>query len=203
MRLFDDPLAPNCRRVRIFLAEKGVDIPRETVEIAKKQHKTEEYRQINPLALVPALELDDGRRLCESVAICRYVEEALQPEPNLFGAEPFERAKIEQWQRHMEFEILLLNAQVFRNTHPFWQGRIPQAPDYGEMCRKASAKRYEWLNNELANREYIAGDRFSIADITALVGIDFGRISNIRIQPEQTHLQRWYDAVSSRPSAKA
>lgn len=202
MKLYDDPVAPNPRRVRMFLAEKGVEVPIVKTEISKKQHKTEEYKKINPLALVPALELDDGSILTESVAICRYFE-WLHPEPNLMGSPGFEQAQIERWNRQMEFEIMLMVAQVFRNTHPFWQGRIPQAPEYGEICRKAAAKRFEWLNGELTNREFIAGDRFTIADITALVGIDFGRISNIRITDEQTHLKRWYDAVSSRPSAKA
>ena len=202
MKLYDDKVAPNPRRVRIFLAEKGIDIPVEQVPVADNAHKTDTYRAINPLSLVPALELDDGRKLCESVAICRYLE-SLHPEPNLLGVDAFEQAKIEQWNRHMEFEVLLPIAQTFRNGHAFWKGRIPQSPEWAEISRKASHKRLAWLNEELAERPYIAGERFTIADITALVGIDFGRISKIRISEEEPHLKRWYDEVSARPSAKA
>lgn len=202
MKLYDDPMAPNPRRVRIFLAEKGLEIPKVTTSIAMKQNKTEAYKKINPLGLLPALELADGRIITESIAICRYLE-ALHPEPNLFGRDAFEQATIERWTRHMEFEIQLTVAQVFRNTHPFWQGRIPQVPEYGEHCRKAAIKRFEWLNEQLADRAFIAGDRFTIADIVGLVGIDFGKLSNIRIQEQQVHLKRWYTTVASRPSAQA
>ena len=148
------------------------------------------------------LELDDGSHIAESVAICRYFED-LHPEPPLMGADTVDRANIERWQRHMELEVFIPIAQVFRNTHVFFKGRIPQVPEYGEACRTTVDKRLEWLNDVLADREFIAGDHFTIADITAVVGVDFGRISNIRIKPECEHLSRWHKAVSSRPSAKA
>ncbi len=202
MKLYDTKNAPNPRRVRIFLAEKGLEIPCQEVDIPEKENQKPEFLEKNPLGLLPVLELDDGRLICESVAICRYIEE-LHPEPNLMGSEPFERANIERWQRHMEFEILNLTAQVFRHTHKYWIGRLPQSPDHGEFCRQAVGKRLDWLDGVLAEREYVAGDRFTIADITALVGLDFGRISKIRIMPEQKNLSRWYSAVSGRPSSKA
>ena len=152
---------------------------------------------------LPVLELDDGTELAESVAICRYFE-GIQPEPRLMGVDAKDIAVVEMWNRRMEFEILSMTAGAFRNTSAFFKGRIPQVPEYGEICKNAALKRLEWLDTELANRQYIAGDRFTIADITAMVGIDFGRPTNIRIQPEQQkNLARWHAAVSSRPSAKA
>lgn len=202
MKLYEFAMAPNPRRVRIFLAEKGIQVPIEQVDIGKGEHQTPEFLAKNPLGRVPVLELDDGSHLAESVAICRYFEES-RPEPPLFGSDARDRAFVEMWQRRMELEVLLNIANCFRNTHAFFKGRIPQVPEYGELSRKAAFSRLAWLDRELADRPFVAGDRYSIADITALVGVDFGRASDIRIKPEQKNLQRWYEAVSSRPSAKA
>ena len=148
------------------------------------------------------LELDDGTTIAESVAICRYFEE-LQPEPPLMGTDAKDRALVEMWQRRMEYEVFLPITQVFRNGHAFFKGRIPQVPEYGEVCRKHAEQRLEWLDGVLADRPFVAGERYTIADITALCAIDFGRVSNIRVTPEQPNLARWHAAVSSRPSAKA
>jgi glutathione S-transferase len=202
LKLYEFAMAPNPRRVRIFLAEKGIQVPIVQVDIGKGEHQTPEFLAKNPMGRVPVLELDDGSHLAESVAICRYFEES-QPEPPLFGTDARDRAFVEMWQRRMELEVLLNVANCFRNTHAFFKGRIPQVPEYGELSRKAALSRLAWLDRELAERPFVAGDRYSIADITALVGVDFGRVSDIRIQPEQKNLQRWYEAVSSRPSAKA
>ena len=203
MKLYDSVHAPNPRRVRIFLAEKGIEVPTVQVDIGKAaENRRPEFLAKNPLGGVPALELDDGTYLAESVAICRYFEE-IQPEPPLMGTDARDRAIVEMWNRRMEFEIALPVMQSFRNTHGFFKGRIPQVPEYGEVSKAWAMKRFEWLDAELASREFIAGDRYTIADITAQVGIDFGRVTEIRIQPEQKNLQRWYAAVSSRPSAKA
>ncbi|MCC6641864.1 MAG: glutathione S-transferase family protein [Deltaproteobacteria bacterium] len=202
MKLYDSTLAPNPRRVRIFLAEKGITVPTEQVDIGKAANRQPDYLAKNPMGGVPILELDDGTVIAESVAICRYFEET-QPEPPLFGTGAKDRALVEMWQRRMEFEIALAIMQVFRNTHAFFKGRIPQVPEYGEVCRKAAGSRLRWIDGELAGRTFVAGERFTIADITLLVGIDFGRVSDIRITPEQKNLQRWYEQVSSRPSAKA
>ena len=136
------------------------------------------------------------------MAICRYFEER-HPEPPLMGSDAEERPWIEMWNRRMEIEVLFTIAQTFRNTHAFFAGRVPQVPDWAAVCRDAALERLRWLDEELAGRAFIAGDRFSIADITALCAIDFGRISDIRIGPDQKNLARWHDAVSSRPSAKA
>ena len=152
---------------------------------------------------VPILELDDGTFIAESVAICRYIEET-HPEPVLFGNDALDRARVEMWNRHMEFQLFLPTAQVFRNTHEFFKGRIPQVPEYGEVCRKAGEKAMDWLDGELADREFIAGDRYSIADITAQCSFDFfGRILKMMPTPEQKNLSRWYETVSQRPSAKS
>lgn len=202
MKLHDSKLAPNPRRVRIFLAEKAIEVPTVQVDIARAENRKPEYLALNPLGGVPILELDDGTVISESVAICRYFE-VVKPEPPLMGTDARDQALVEMWQRRMELEVALPIMQTFRNTHEFFKGRIPQVPEYGEVCRKAAESRLRWLDGELAGREFVAGDRYTIADITALVGIDFGRVSGIRIQPDQKNLQRWYDAVSSRPSAKA
>ncbi|HYB92112.1 MAG TPA: glutathione S-transferase family protein [Candidatus Binataceae bacterium] len=202
MKIYDFPQAPNPRRVRIFLAEKGITVPYVLVNIGTAENREPWFVAKNPMGTLPVLEFDDGTCLAESVAICRYFEEQ-KPEPNLMGRDGRERAFIEMWQRRMEFEVFNMTAQSFRNTTEFFKGRIPQIKEYAEVCKSAALKRLEWLDKELATRPYIAGDRFTIADITALVGVDFGRLTDIRIKPEQTNLQRWYDSVSSRPSAKA
>jgi len=202
MKLYDSQMAPNPRRVRVFLAEKGVAVPTEQVDIATAANRQPEFRAKNPTGGVPVLELDDGTFLAESVAICRYFEE-LHPEPPLLGTDAQDRAVVEMWQRRMELELFGPIAQVFRNGHPFFAGRIPQVPEWGEVSRKHAEATMAWLDRELAGREFVAGERYTIADITALCGIDFGRVSKIRIAPEHAHLARWHAAVSARPSARA
>jgi glutathione S-transferase len=203
MLLYHDPRAPNPRRVRIFLAEKGVAYDTIEVSIAASENHTPEFRKKNPLALLPVLELADGKILRESMAICRYLEE-LYPEPNLLGADAWERAQIEQWNRHAELELLIPIALVFRNTNAFWNGKIKQSPEFGAIMRDVIGGRFDWLESELAQRPYLAGPRFTVADITALCAIDFGKVSNLRIKAE-THpnLAAWHTRVSERPSAKA
>ena len=202
MKLYDASTAPNPRRVRIFLAEKGISVPVDQVDIVSAQNRSPEFRAKNAMGTLPVLELDDGPTIAESVAICRYFEE-LQPDPPLMGTDAKDRAVVEMWQRRMEFELFLPITQVFRNGHAFFKGRIPQVPEYGEVCRKHAEQRLEWLDGVLADRPFVAGERYTIADITALCAIDFGRVSNIRVTPEQPNLARWHAAVSSRPSAKA
>jgi glutathione S-transferase len=173
------------------------------VSIAAAAPRPPDFLNKNPISLLPGLELEDGRVLRESMAICRYVEEQ-HPEPNLFGADAWERAQIEQWNRHAELELLYPVAQIFRNTHAFWQGRIKQAPEFAEIMREVVAERFDWFDRELGTRQYIGADRFSVADITALCAIDFGKVSSIRIDAA-THpnLAAWHKRVSERPSAKA
>lgn len=202
MKLYESKQAPNPRRVRIFLAEKGITVPTVPVDLAKAENRKPEFLAKNPMGGVPVLELDDGTCIAETVAICRYFERS-QPEPPLMGVGARGEALVEMWQRRMEFELALPILQVFRNTHDFFKGRIPQVPEYGEVCRATALARLEWLDRELAARAFIAGDGYTIADITALCGIDFGKPTGIRLAPEWKHLARWYETVSGRPSAKA
>ena len=202
MKIYDFTGAPNPRRVRVFLAEKGINVPYQQVNLATADNRKPEFLKINPMGALPVLELDDGTQIAESVAICRYFEET-KPEPRLMGVDAKDKAVVEMWNRRMEFEILLMTAGAFRNTSDFFKGRIPQVKEYGEVCRSAALKRLEWLDTVLADREFIAGPRYTIADITALIGIDFGRMTGIKIQENQKNLARWHQAVSSRPSAKA
>jgi glutathione S-transferase len=203
MLLYHDPRAPNPRRVRIFLAEKGVAYDTIEVLIATAANQTPEFRRKNPLSLLPVLEFPDGRILRESMAICRYLEE-MHPTPNLFGNDAWERAQIEMWNRHAELELLLPTAQVFRNSHAFWNGRIKQAPEFAAIMREHVGLRLEWLEAELANRPYMAGDRFTVADITALCAIDFGKVNDMRLKPDvHPNLVAWHTRVTERPSSKA
>jgi glutathione S-transferase len=204
MKLYEDRSAPNPRRVRIFLAEKGIaDIECVPVPLADDAQFTAEFLARNPLGWVPVLELDDGRYLSETIAICRYFEH-LHPAPCLFGRPGEEAAFVEMWQRHMEFEIFWPIAHVFRNIHPFFKGKHPQVAEYGEVQRAYALRRLAWLERVMADgREFIAGEAFTVADITALCGIDFGRVSGIRLGDEHPRLKAWHARVSARPSAKA
>ena len=202
MKLYDFTQAPNPRRTRIFLAEKGIQVPLEQVNLMAGDNRKPPFLAKNPMGGVPVLELDDGTLIAESVAICRYFEEK-KPDPPLMGVDAKDRAIVEMWNRRMESEIFNNCANSFRNTSDFFKGRIPQVAEWGKVCKEAALKRMEWLDKELVNRQFVAGNRYTIADITALVGIDFGRLTAIKIAPEQKNLARWYESVSSRPSAKA
>jgi glutathione S-transferase len=202
MKLWTAAFAPNPRRVAIFLAEKGIEIPAVELELANRENYAPEFVAKNPLARVPVLEFDDGTFLAESMAICRYLEET-HPEPPLFGVGARDRAGVEMWNRRMESEILLLTTACFRHTHPYWEGRIEQVAEYGEICRRSVEERMRWLDGELAGREYIAGGDFTIADITGVCGIGIGRVAKIHIPEELTSLTRWHQEVSQRPSVAA
>jgi glutathione S-transferase len=152
---------------------------------------------------VPVLELEDGSCLSESVAICRYLE-GMHPEPNLLGRDLREQAEIERWNRRMELELFAAIGRTVQNTSPIFEGRFKQFPEYGETQRAVVHQRLERMDGELDGQQFVAGDRFTIADITALAAIDIGdRLAGIKIPPELAHLRRWYAAVSSRPSARA
>jgi glutathione S-transferase len=202
VKLYDSKMAPNPRRVRIFLAEKGIEVPTVQVDLMAREHKSEAFTRLNPLGAIPVLELDDGSAIAESVAICRYFEET-HPEPPLMGVDAVDRAVVEMWQRRMELEVFQSVTRTFQNTHDFFKGRIEQVPAFGEISRKTGRARLAWLDGELAGRSFVAGDRYTIADVTLLCAIDFGRVVDIRIDAGQKNLQRWYESASSRPSAKA
>ncbi len=203
MKLYDSVRAPNPRRVRIFLAEKVLDIPRITVDLGAFEHRKAGFTEINPLQRTPALELDDGTVITESVAICRYIE-ALHPQPPLFGRTPLEQAQIEMWNRRAELELFVPITHVFRHGHPGMAGHeVPQIPEWSEANRPKAMAGMELLNGALAHTPFVAGQTFSIADITALCAIDFMKPARLAVPEAMVHLRRWHCEVSARPSAAA
>jgi glutathione S-transferase len=203
MRLFDGGRAPNPRRVRIFLAEKGISVPLVPVDMGAMEHKQETVSSRNPLQRLPVLELDDGTILTETVAICRYFEE-LQPEPALFGAGALGKALVEMWQRRIEFNLFGTISAAFRHIHPAMkEWEIPQIPEWGEANKPKALEFMAILDRELQSREFAAGDAFSIADITGLCALDFMKPARIQIPQELTHIRRWYETIKRRPSATA
>ena len=203
MKLFDGGRAPNPRRVRVFLAEKGIVVPLVSVDMGALEHKQQAVSSRNPLQRLPVLELDDGSVLTESVAICRYFEE-LHPEPALFGRGALAKAQVEMWQRRMEFNLLSCVAQAFRHIHPAMKDwEIPQIPEWGEANKPKAVAFLRLLDDELGSREFIAGDGYSIADITGLIAVDFMKPARIKVPEECANVLRWHQAVSSRPSAAA
>jgi glutathione S-transferase len=196
-----DP-APNPRKVRIFMAEKGISIPLERIRMQKREHKAPEFVAKNSLGQVPMLELDDGTCISESLAICRYLEE-LHPSPPLFGRSPVERATVEMWIRRAEFRLWNPMGQVWINDDPRTAVVNPnQFKDYGAHSRKVVANAMKWIERELSDeREFLAGENFSMADIVLLCGIDFAKFVNMEIPQEAAHLRAWHTRVSARPSA--
>lgn len=203
MKLYDSKFAPNPRRARIFLAEKGISLPTEQIDIAARQHKTPEYAAINPLQRMPALVLDDGTIITESIAICRYFE-MLHPEPPMFGVGPKDSALVEMWNRRAEINFFANVAAVFRHTHPAMKElEVPQVPAWADANRPRVAWFLEMLDGELANREFIAGDRYTIADITMQVAVDFMKPARLVMPEGVANVKRWHAAISARPSAGA
>lgn len=203
MKLYDFARAPNPRRVRIFLAEKGLTVPTEQVDITTLQQKSPAFTALNPLQRVPALELDDGTVLAESIAICRYFE-ALRPEPPLFGRGAKESALVEMWNRRMELNLLNAVATVFRHLHPAMkQMEQPQVPQWGEANKPRVYEFLAILDRELRDRLFAAGDHFSVADITGLVAIDFLKPAKLAVPPELANVRRWHAQLAERPSAAA
>jgi glutathione S-transferase len=203
MKLYDSKFAPNPRRVRIFLAEKGITVPAEQIDIAKLEHKTPEYAAINPLQRMPSLVLDDGTIITESIAICRYFE-MLHPQPPLFGVDSKDAAIVEMWNRRAEINFLANVAAVFRHTHPAMKElEVPQVPAWAEANRPRVSWFLDMLDGELAAREFVAGDRYTVADITMQVAVDFMKPARLSIPEGAANVRRWHAAVSARPSASA
>ncbi|MEP4891353.1 MAG: glutathione S-transferase family protein [Aliiglaciecola sp.] len=202
MKIYDTHTAPTPRRVRIFLAEKGIDMEYVQVDLQKGENISPEMRLKNPIGKVPILELDDGTCIGESVAICRYFE-ALQPEPALMGTTPLEQAQIEMWQRQVEFALFMQVGMCFQHSTGYFKDRMTPVPEYGKVAGISASKYLKVLEKRLETNEFIVGDKFSIADITAMCAIDFARVVQIKMTDEQVNLQRWYKAVSARPSASA
>lgn len=204
MKLYTSHRAPNPRRVRWVMAEKGIqDVEVIEVDILTGEHKTPEYRARVGVPHVPALELDDGTTISESVAICRYLE-ALYPEPNLFGLDAREQAVIEMWTRRCEFYLANPIMLTVRHSHPALAAlEAVQIPQLAEYNRVAAEKFMKTLDRRLADHEFLAADRFTIADVVAVVGLDFARLIKYRPPEELTHLARWLEAGRARPAAAA
>ena len=203
MKIYDFAFAPNPRRLRIFVAEKGLKIPVEQVDLATGKNRTPEMLAKNPAGGLPFVELDDGTHLAESVAICRYLE-GLHPEPNLMGEDSREQAFIEMWNRRVELNLFSAAARAFQHTNELFKERIRQFPEYGATQRETVAQQFKWLDAQIGNKPFIASDRFTIADITAEVAVDFAvQAAGVPMDPALKNLGRWHQSVSSRPSAKA
>jgi glutathione S-transferase len=203
MKLYDGGRAPNPRRTRIFLAEKGIKLPLEPIDLGAMQHRSAAYAAVNPIQRVPALELDDGTVITESIAICRYFEE-LQPDPPLFGRGALEVARVEMWNRRLELHFLFPVSHVFRNSHPAMKEmEVPQVPAWAEANKPRVLEFIVLLDRELVGRPFVAGDKFTVADITGLVAVDFMKPAKLAVPDELKNLKRWHAEVSARPSAAA
>ena len=210
MKLYDMKLAPNPRRVRMFLAEKGIDVPCIETDVVKGDNLKPAFLAVNPRGLIPTLQLDDGTVIDESVAICRYFE-AVQPEPNLMGRTPVELGLIESWQRRIELDGMMAVAWMFRNSVPQFATRpypgnkpgAAQMPELIERGRALLMDFYAMMDAHMADRAHVVCDRFTIADITLLVTLDFAKWVKMRPGPDHPNLLRWHESAQQRPSAAA
>lgn len=203
MLFYDSPNpAPNPRRVRIFAAEKGIDLSSKEVSIPKREQKAPEYVAKNPRGQTPILELDDGTVIAESVAIMRYLE-AEQPDPPLFGTTAREIAEIEMWNRRVEMILMPAIAAVWVHTHPFTAALPGRNVEWGESNRPRVAEGMRFFDESLEGREYLAGSAFSAADILLLTTVDFAKFIGLEMPSECANLLRWHERVSARPSASA
>ena len=203
MKLYDLPPSPNARRVRIFIAEKGLEIPIVPVNMIMGENQSEDYLAKNSLGKMPLLELDDGTCIAESAAICRYLEE-MNPNPPLMGRNPLERALVEMWHRRMELEFLIPMITIFLHTGEMWKDRVTQIPQVAETGILNVKERMEWLDRELDGKEFITGEDYTVADIAAQCAFVMGKAAlGLRIAEDQLNLSNWFTRVSSRPTARA
>ena len=203
MKLYDGGRAPNPRRVRVFLAEKGITVPLEPVDLGALAQKSQAFTAINPVQRVPVLVLDDGTVIAEPIAICRYFE-ALHPEPPLFGRGALETAVVEMWNRRLELHLLFPVSQVFRNSHPAMaKMEIPQVPAWADANKPRIEDFLGIFDRELAHCPFAAGDRYSVADITGMIAIDFMKPAKLAVPEACANVRRWHAEVSARPSAGA
>lgn len=210
MKLYDCDWAPNPRRVRIYLAEKGIKVDLVPVDLRANEQQSDAYLAINPRGTVPALQFDDGEVIAESVAICRYFE-ARRPDPPLFGATPIDIARIEHWTRRVEQEGYAAAVYALRNSSPRFEGRgaagkwppIPVIPALAERGHIMWGAFADALDGQLGRQQWVAGDAFSFADITALVTLDFAARAGLQVPPGHSNIARWHAICAARPSAKA
>ena len=202
MILHDLSAGMHPRRVRIFMAEKGLAIDRREVDAAGGANARPDFLRLNPLGKLPVLELDDGSAIAESLAICRYLE-AMQPLPSLMGRTSQASAHIEMWTLRMDHELSQPIALAFVHSSDFYRGRIEQVPEVASWARGRALQTMTWLDGELAGRNHIAGEDYTLADIVAQCACVLGKAVGLRIAPEMTHLSRWFAQVSARPTARA
>lgn len=202
MLLYDMRVAMNPRRVRIFMAEKGIDIPRQAVNAAERENLTPAFLAINPLGKLPVLQLDDGTHLSESIAICRYLE-SLYPANPLFGRDPREHAFVDMWLGRLESEVVLPLTSAFKHTGEYWQGKFPQVPALGAWWRERADESFHWLERELTGREFLVADHYTMADIVLQCALIIAKPTGTPIPQSCPAVQRWFAAVSARPTARA
>jgi glutathione S-transferase len=201
MKLYDFPQSPNCRKVRIYLAEKSLTVPFQPVNLLAGEQSSPEFLRHNPFGAVPILQLDDGTVIPESLAIIEYFEE-LHPEPPLLGTTPVSRALVRAWERRCELGVFLQATRRFFHSSPFFATRVKQNPQVVEEAGQVLRARLGLLNDQLRQHEWVAG-AFSLADITLFTGVDFAAASGFTLDPAWTHLHRWQAVMQQRPSAAA
>ncbi len=202
MKLYNSAISPSAQRVRIFLAEKGISVDTVTLDLMKNEARTPDYLKINSLGAVPALVLDDGMVVTESVAICRYLDQ-LHPEPPLFGTDGASSALVEMWIRRIELEVMRPLADIAQNTIPFFADRITQMPDYAEVQRETARQKFRWLNDEIDGRPYLTGETFTMADILGMTAYAVSRFVEAEPEEDLANLQGWIARVTQRPSFQA
>ena len=192
--------APNPRRVRIFLAEKGAEIPRVDIDLTAGDSRTPEFLAMNSLGGTPVLTLDDGTVITESVAISRFLEEEF-PEPPLFGTDQVDRARVEMWIRRMEIEIQAPVGNIAQHTFDFFADKVLQVPEFAEAQRKTAKEKWIWLDREMSDgRSFVTGDKFTMADIVGMTAIQVGGFTDAGIPDECVHLKQWEERLKARPS---
>lgn len=204
MKIYETKTAPNPRRVRMFMAEKGLLNEAEFVQLdlQKGDNLTPEFTRMNPMKKVPVMELDDGTCIAETMAICRYFEEAYPDTRPLLGTTPLEKAQIEQWLRWIEYYQFMPTGMCFQHSTGYFKDRMTPVKEWGESCGQQVLSFFRFLDQHLEGREYLFGDELTAADINAFCALEFAKVVNVRISPEQKSLQAWYDRIKERPSAK-
>ena len=202
MKLYDSNIAPNPKKVRVYLKEEGLEIPIVPVDIVKGENRTPEFLRKNPLGGLPVLELDDGSHLTESLAIIEYFEEQ-HPHPPMIGTTPLERARVREVERICELGVLGTVATIFQNTSPFFAGRVKQSAEAADNARGRLGNALRVLDARLATHPFVAGARPTIADCTLLAALEFAAFGQIPIDPDCAHVHRWWQIMKARPSAAA
>ena len=202
MKIYDFAGAPNPKKLRVYLAEKGIKIPFEEVSLITGDNRKPEYLKKNPMGGVPVLELDDGSILSESLAIIEYLEE-LNPSPPMVGSTPIERARVRELERILELGVMASVGTIFQNTHPFMAGRLKQSVDAAENARVRLGNVLKIVDDKIGSKKFAAGDKPTIADCTLFASIEFANFSQVPIDPSYKNIHRWYETFKQRPSASA